>query len=265
MAPHVFKWNEVNPETDFVYGQVKKGRDHDGFSVPLQVKDKNGQLHNFVHIGEEMAIPFGLKEKVTKFGSRFSCDMTFPNVTTNADGELQGPDNLVGYANFLFGIEKLNKEKCMENCVDWFGKEYKMDVIEEFFFKSIMESRQPEKYSPTFTTRIKHSPSKGFETKFYNQNGEPIKFEDIKAGSRLIPLLETTGLWFAGKSFGMSYKVLQVMVFEKEEFDSCVIKNPYAPAVPEAPEGSIDPSFNMPDKRPGSPVDQGGKRAKIDA
>ena len=254
----------MNPAEDFVFGETKKGRDHDGFSVPLKVKDKNGMLQNFVHIGPEMAIPFGLKEKVTKFGSRFSCDMTFPNVNRNEQGELQGPDDLVGYAKWLFDIEELNKQACIKNSKEWFGKTYKMDVINEFYFKSIMDARQPEKYSPTFTTRIKHSPSKGFETKFYNQKREPIKFEDIKAGSRLIPLIETTGLWFAGKSFGMSFKVLQVMVFEKEEFDTCVIDNPYAPAVTEAPEGAIDPSFNMPEKRPGSPVDQGGKRAKVD-
>lgn len=241
MAPHTFLWSDVNPATDFVYGEPKKGRDHDGFSVPLQVKDKNGQPHPFVHIGPELAIPFGLKEKQTKFGSRFSCDMTFPNVTRDEDGELKGDENLVKYATWLFDIEKMNKDMCLKNSSSWFGKTYPMNVIEEFYFNAIMDSRQPDKYSPTFTTRIKHTPSRGFETKFFNQERQPIQFESIKAGSRVIPLVETTGLWFAGKSFGMSFKVIQVMVFEKEEFDECVLVNPYMPA--------IDPAFNMPVKK----------------
>lgn len=243
MAPHVFNWKDIDPEVHFKWGAVKKGRDHDGYSVPLQVLDeKTGQYHDFTHIGPRLAIPFGLKEKTGPYGTRYSCDMTFPGVTRDEKGELQGDEELVKYCNWLFKIEAFIKDQAFQQAQPWFGKELKKDVLEEFYFKNIVDPKMPEKYSPTLTTRIKHG-GKGFITKFFNQDKKEIEYSDIRAGSRLIPLIEATGLWFAGKSFGLSYKIIQVMVFETEHFDSCVIDNPYTP-----PEKAIDPAFNTPEE-----------------
>lgn len=263
-VPHVFKWRDVDPNTDFKWGAVKSGASHDGFSVPLTVRNNDtGTYHEFVHLGPEipqMAIPFGLKAKESKFGTRYSADMTFPGVCRNEEGELVGDKELVDYCNWLQSIEDLNKKMAHEQCKQWFGKELKPEIIDEFYFKSLSESSKPESYSPTLTTRLEHSGG-AFKTKFFNQDGKEIKFEDITAGSRVIPLIKTLGLWFAGKSFGMSYKIVQMMVFEREQFDACVITNPYQPVVEETPD-AISPAFNLPEKDLAEP---GAKRQKVEA
>lgn len=256
MAPHVFNWRDIDPEIHFKWGEVKKGRDHDGFSVPLKVLDeKTGQYHDFNHIGAQLAIPFGLKEKVGPYGTRYSCDMTFPGVTRNENGDLVGDEELVEYCNWLFKIEAFIKNQAFEKAQPWFGKKLKKEVLEEFYFKNIVDPKMPEKYSPTYTTRIKHG-GKGFITKFFKDDKSPMEYADIRAGSRVIPLIEATGLWFAGKSFGMSYKVVQLMVFETEKFDACVIDNPYAPV-----QKAIDPAFNL--VRPEESGEPDTKRQKV--
>ena len=43
-------------------------------------------------------------------------------------------------------------------------------------------------------------------------------------GLRVIPLIKTSGLWFAGKSYGMSFQVVQMMIFFRSEFVGCAIE-----------------------------------------
>lgn len=74
-------------------------------------------------------------------------------------------------------------------------------------------------------------------TKFFDGVKDPethkypsVEFEeDIESGVgtwkglKVIPLVKTTGLWFAGKSYGMSFQVIQMLIFFRSEFIGCAI------------------------------------------
>jgi hypothetical protein len=256
--PHILKWKDVRP-TDLRYHQPRNSGAHDGFSVRVEVFDRaTDQYHPFIHVGPMMNIPFGLtrKEGPNGSGPRFNCDMTYPGVSKSAgSGEYESngePDSLE-YLQFTRRIDEQNKAKAVTESPTWFKKQISKDIIEEFYFHNVMNPRDEQKYSPTFCAKLWWI-GEDFKTEFYNQRKQPIKFDDIGRGLRVVPLLETRGLWFAGKSFGMSFRVLQLMVFERDQFKGCAIDAGFA-MDNEHPEhaiadhtvpGGLAPGFVMP-------------------
>jgi hypothetical protein len=123
---------------------------------------------------------------------------------------------------FCFELDEKNKQVAHATSKEWFNKDMTRAVLDEFYFSNMMKPKEEQKYSPTLSTRIQHNGTT-FKTQFFNQNREPIEFDSIQAGSSVIPLIETRGIWLAGKSFGMSLKLVQLMVFSRDEFVGCCI------------------------------------------
>lgn len=224
--PVLFRWNEVAP-TDLLYGSPHNAS-HGGLSVPVQLASQ-GAMHRFFHLSPVMRIPFGLKKRESKFGTRFSCDLAFPGVRCDEQGDFVGDEEVLGYLRWLQAIDANNLAKAKEQSLGWFKKDISHDILEEFYFKNIMPASNPQLYSPTFTTRIQTRGDE-FVTKFFDRHGLPIEYEDVRAGSMVRVLLETSGLWFANKSFGMSFRVAQLMVMEdNRQFEGCAIPVPSGP------------------------------------
>lgn len=242
--PFIFDWKDIKPE-ELVYEELRENSSQ-GSSVPVKVRGKDGQLERFVFLGPEMRIPFGLKCNENKYGKRFTCDMTFPNVFTSESGEYVGPEEQLQYLKWLLSIENNNINKACESSEKWFKKQFDANLLKEFYFKSVMDCTQPQKYSPTYTTRIQtRRGDESFVTKFFDKTGKEITFEQVRAGSRVRPLIETTGLWFANKSFGMSFRLAQLMVLDDNStFDGCAIPLPQ-PMGLDIPLSPVAPGFNL--------------------
>lgn len=256
--PVILNWKDVNPSTDFRYYEPRSSSSgHDGFNVKVEVLDKKTQRYvPFLHVGPELKIPFGLDRKEQPNGPAFRCAMTFPGVL--GDGktiDYSGPKENVDYLKWLKSIDENNKNKALAQCQSWFKKDISKDIIDEFYFHNITNSTKPAEYSPTFATKLKFR-REVFQTEFYNQLSKKIEYEDIPAGATVIPLIETMGLWFAGKSFGMSFKINQLMVFEKDQFDGCAIVNPHVVASEDEIDQAVVPSFILAE-------DHGSKRQRV--
>lgn len=226
MAPKKMDWKRINPSTDFRYHPPRSSGLHDGFSVKVECRDPDdGQFYPLIHQGPMLAIPFGLKKKEGNYGARYYCDMSFPGVTQDPDTQefIGADEDALGFLKYMMAVDEENKSRALTQAVTWFKKPMKPDIIEEFYFKNISFSRKPQQYSPTFSTKIQCSDDGVFRTHFFNQYQKKLEFEQIGTGLRVIPLMEARSLWFAGKSFGMSWKLIQLMVFEREEFKGCAI------------------------------------------
>tara|TARA_R110002153_G_scaffold86143_1_gene214204 strand:- start:629 stop:1489 length:861 start_codon:yes stop_codon:yes gene_type:complete len=200
------------------YGNPKTNGNFDGFSVPVNlIEKKTGKSSEFVHQGGIMRIPFGLKRKEGNYGSRFSCDMTFPTVRKDENDDYIGDQKTLDYFHFVKQIDENNKIVAEKESKKWFKKEIKSEIIDEFYFHNLVNPKKEQEYSPTFSTKIKWE-NEVFKTQFFNQHGKPIEYEAIYPGLNVVPLIETRGLWFAGKSFGMSFRLIQLMVFQKNDF-----------------------------------------------
>ena len=96
-------------------------------------------------------------------------------------------------------------------------------MVRELYKYMLKESSEPEKYSQLFRTKVPFRYD-NFQCKFYDVNGNELKSDSITRGTKVIPLIKTTSMWFAGKGFGLTHQVEQMMVMDEETFDSCAIE-----------------------------------------
>lgn len=98
-------------------------------------------------------------------------------------------------------IDGLNLEAARENCVTWFGKELSEDVIRSAYTQSLVNDQIT---GESITV-----------TKIFNSDQEIVGTEMLKPGKRCNIILEFAGLWFAKKTFGPTWNVFQVRVFDE--------------------------------------------------
>jgi hypothetical protein len=80
----------------------------------------------------------------------------------------------------------------------WFGKQLSENVIKGAYTSSLVDGQVTGE-------RIEN-------TKVFNTQQDPIDFESIQPGKTCDVILEFAGIWFAKKSFGSSWNVVQVRV-----------------------------------------------------
>lgn len=108
--------------------------------------------------------------------------------------DLATEDNLGKIA----AIDTLNLEAAQENCETWFGKQLSEKVIEGAYTSSVADGQ--------ITGECIEA------TKVFNTQQEQVDLETVQPGKTCDVILEFAGLWFAKKSFGSSWNVVQVRV-----------------------------------------------------
>ena len=108
--------------------------------------------------------------------------------------------DLVSDANIqkIGDIDALNLEAAQENCETWFGKQLSEKVIQGAYTPSVSDGQ--------ITGECIEA------TKVFSAQQESIDLEHMQSGKTCDVILEFAGLWFAKKSFGSSWNVVQVRV-----------------------------------------------------
>ena len=115
---------------------------------------------------------------------------------------------LVSEANLqkIGDIDALNLEAAQENCESWFGKQLSEKVIQGAYTPSIADGQ--------ITGECIEA------TKVFNPQQEQLDLESVQPGKTCDVILEFSGLWFAKKSFGSSWNVVQVRVHPDPPLDT---------------------------------------------
>lgn len=131
---------------------------------------------------------------------------------------------------FLMKLDARNKAAALENAQEWFKKPLTAAEVEAFYVPIVKQSTKAE-YRPTARTKLimdtgrndsqlfmvtKETPAAG-GAKARIDGYEPVGVNDIQKGCRTIPIVETNGLWFAQKSFGMSLVITHLLVWPKRQ------------------------------------------------
>lgn len=95
-------------------------------------------------------------------------------------------------------IDTGNLTAAVENAETWFGKKLTEKVVEGAYTSSITDGQITGE-------RIE-------VLKVFNAEQEEVDFENLQPGKTCDVILEFAGLWFAKKSFGSSWNVVQVRV-----------------------------------------------------
>lgn len=224
--PHISDWRTFDPDTDLLF-ETPKQNSHRGFSIKLQVKGDNGTAVDMYHQGPVLRLPFAIGDMEGDYGKKYEATFSFPGYSYNPDkpGCSEFPDDpeMEAYHLFLHNLDEYFVNLAASKTKEWFKKKYSKEVIRELYKYMLKEPSEPEKYSKLFRTKVPFRYDR-FHCAFYDSKGNEITADKIQRGARVIPLIKTTSLWFAGKGFGVTHQVEQLMVMDEETFSACAIK-----------------------------------------
>lgn len=118
------------------------------------------------------------------------------------------------------------KAKAMASETDtWFGKKLSEELVAEFY-KSAEKFPKDSKWPSTLKVKLPFD-KKGPQFFLYDENKKPINILDsdgnvdmnaIPKGSEAVCLIQSTGVWFVGKTqFGVGYKLLQAKIYKSNK------------------------------------------------
>lgn len=261
-SPTKLDWTKIDIEKDFRFSPMPvKGMSHDGFTIYLKIFDRDSEQEiPFIHQSPPLIMPFGIKGREQNGRLSYKIGFSFPSVRYDPTSQnWTGEENYVNYLKFIKGIDDFNKDHVFKNMKNWFpgSKSFSKEVLSEFYFSNlwISEKCRQGEYSPTFSAKLISS-AEGIVTNFFSNqlgsDGKPksIKFEEDENGAwkglKCIPLLKASSLWFAGRNYGMSFQIIQMMIFFKEQFIGCAIDvdaNDLCVATDETDAPVVDPDL----------------------
>lgn len=242
--PKVTNWRDVNKET--VVFLHPKRNSHHGLSVPIRLDGSDG--HTAIYVQTPiMRLPFGISDKTGEYGRKIEANLSFPGYLPTVDDNgntMPGWDTssdegktMSEFFSWSSWWDENNKEQAKaknQKERKWFGQKQISDVVvDELYKPNVKMSSEPGKYSPTI--RVKIATTKGDiangipeepNAEFYDHEMKPLKIGDVQKGSRVIALIKITALWFAGKSFGMNFTLVQMVQLSSDRFTGCAISIP---------------------------------------
>lgn len=241
-------WREITDD-NLVFEEPRQNAHH-GLTVGIKWKDpKTGSLHPILHQAPLMRIPFGITDKKGEYGRKIEMNLSFSNggyhstVTDDNETVHHWDDSAEGaemdaYFHWVEAWDKRNVAAAVKNTTKWFRKPISPIVIEELYKNNVKTSTDPSKYAPTFRTKIPTTKDEA-ETplsEFFGPTKEIIAMNNVVQGSKVLALMKVTGLWFAGKSFGMNFTLVQMVQMGSEKFKGCAITIPASASPPASAE-----------------------------
>ena len=169
------------------------------------------------------------KNGIHKTEKKIYCDLMFTN--DNED-----------FVNWTNQLESTIKNLIFEKRNLWFHNDMDHDSI-DYHWQNLLRTYKGNKlllrcFIPKTKSRI------GSKTvQIYNEEEENLTFDDIDNTSKMISILEVSGLKFTSQSFQLEFMLRQIMIIkEKPIFNKCLIKisNPPENIVTTKPESDSD-------------------------
>lgn len=119
-------------------------------------------------------------------------------------------------AAFLSKMDEKNMGKALESCQEWFKKTIEEPVLRDMYVPMLKPAAK-EGLPPYARLKIWTDP-KRTEVFVMKSEGEchPGTMDDLVKGARVVPIVETTSLWFMSRQFGMSLVTTSILVYKPE-------------------------------------------------
>jgi len=210
----------MNPDTDVKYAKVKVNNSG-GKSVGIL----NAATNSVLNIQTPLMLTWGVNENVDKKTGEvqsYSMALQFPS------DEYKTPSVSKFFAA-IQAFEAKIKRDAITNSKEWFGKAMSAEVIGAIFNPVLSYSKNPQTGEPDLsknpTLRVKlpfyDGEWKGIEiydsnsiALFPNAEGKTPK-DLITKGSDAALIITCGGLWFAGGSFGVTWRLVQAVLKPK--------------------------------------------------
>ncbi len=212
VLPNEFETESVNfmpPKTNKLGGQ----------NVLLNYTPDGSTSGPFIMQTCRIRLPFGIDQSKPQNGEPVKYHFSF----SMANDETQN-EQLKLLTKNIRSIDE--KAKSMATDSDaWFGKKLSPELVKEFYKSAEKFPKDPKWPS---TLKVKLPIVKGVpQFVLYDENKKPINIVDsdgnvdpnaIPRGCEAICLIQSTGVWFVGKTqFGVGYKLLQAKIYKSNK------------------------------------------------
>jgi hypothetical protein len=210
----------LNPETDIKYAKVKVNN-AGGKSVGIL----NSATNSALNIQTPLMLTWGVNENVDKKTGEvqsYTMALQFP-------GDEYKTPQVAKFFAAIQAFESKVKRDAIANSKEWFGKAMSAEVVNAIFNPMLSYSKNPQTGEPDLsknpTLRVKlpfyDGEWKGIEiydsthaALFPNSDGKTPK-DIITKGSDAALIITCGGLWFAGGSFGVTWRLVQAVLKPK--------------------------------------------------
>jgi len=186
---------EINLYHEIMYENLKfsnpiKNKNSESFSVEIFVEDK----------GKKKNIAFQTPRLL------LINDPFINNSRAHIDLELN--PNTADFYDFLHDLEDFCIITCHKNCLSWFGKNFPLDILDEFF-TSIIKSPDKNNDYPFIRCKIPIQ-RKELRTKIFNEDKEEIDINDLKKNDKILNIIKIVGLKFLKKQIILELECIQI-------------------------------------------------------
>ena len=165
-------------------------------------------------------IPFGIDSSKPENGPiKYHISVSLANADTQNEQLHKFTDN-------IRAIDAAAKEMPSKSDA-WFGKKLSSELVNEFY-KSAEKFPKDPKWPSNLKVKLPFDIKKGeAQFKLYDENKKEIDILDgngelnsdaIPRGCEAVCLIQTTGVWFVGKTqFGVGYKLVQAKIYKSNK------------------------------------------------
>ena len=173
-----------------------------------------------------LRVPFGIDSSKPDNGGpvKYHISVSLANEETQNEQLKQFTDN-------IRSIDEKAKMHPQEHS-SWFGKKLSQELVEEFY-KSAEKFPKDTKWPSTLKVKLPFDKNGAPQFVLYDENKKPIEILDsdgnvnssaIPKGSEVVCLIQSTGVWFVGKTqYGVGYKLLQAKIYKSNKLSGYAI------------------------------------------
>tara|TARA_B100000927_G_scaffold183916_1_gene148093 strand:+ start:2033 stop:2755 length:723 start_codon:yes stop_codon:yes gene_type:complete len=175
----------------------------------------------FILQTSRVRIPFGIDQSKPQNGEAVKYHISI----ALANDETQNPQ-LRQFTENIRALDNKAKTHAMEESA-WFGKKLSQELVNEFYKSAEKFPKDKDSKWPS-NLKVKLPFSNGVpQFAVYDENKNPVNVVDedgnidlssIPRGSEAVCLIQSTGVWFVGKTqFGVGFKLLQAKIFKSNK------------------------------------------------
>ena len=203
-----------------IFGNLRKNKSG-GKAVYLSNSNKN-KLYLELPF---MRAPFGLSTVVdekTK-NTSYSLDLSFD----------KNDENLLQLQETFKKLDETVIKLVAANSVEWLGKAYNVNVIEQALYKPLVRSGKAE-YASTMKLKILMNDKGDFIPEAYNIARERVNLNTIEKGQKVKCIIDLNQIWFIDNKFGITARLQQVLLEPSKRLPSFAFQEMVPQAAPAA-------------------------------
>jgi len=151
------------------------------------------------------------KNGIHKTEKKIYCDLMFGEDDNN-------------FVQWIQSLETTVKNLIYEKRSLWFHNDMDLDSI-DYHWQNLLRTYKGNKSLLRCFINKSKGLNRGHTVQIYNEEEEELKLEDVNKNTKMISILEVSGLKFTSQSFQIEFVVKQMMVIkEKPLFSKCLIK-----------------------------------------